>query len=384
MTLNEMRQERARILNEQRAYLDSHTEFTSEDQAAVDRMDADLDRIENRIATEERNEARMATLATAVGTQVATEGASVDANPLNRAEYVSEFWNYIRTGDVRNAMTVGTATAGGYMVPTTYEKRLIEAAVDLNPIRQFATVRTTANPGKIPSLDTRPTFALIAENGAFPETTPVYGQKGYDAYKFGGVIKVSEELLQDSMFDLESHIANLYGVARSQVEGGYFTTGTGTAQPQGFVTGSTQGKVLASSSAITADELIDLQGSLKAGYDAKAAWALKTATWTLVRKLKDSQGQYLLVPGLRAGEADALLGKPVHKIEDMAAMGVNNKVVCYGDFSYFNILDRAGVSIQRLNELYAGTGQVGFRCWFRSDATLEVTEAIKHAVCAAV
>jgi HK97 family phage major capsid protein len=382
MNLNELRQERAKLLTNQRAYLDMHTDFTAEDSAAVAAMDADLDRMESRITAEERNEARMATLATSAGESVTPEVAT--GNVLDSAEYSAALWNYVRTGEIHNAMSVGVTTAGGYTVPTTYEQRLIEAKENVNPIRQLATVRTTANPGKVPALNTRPVFALIAENGAFPVTEPVYGQKGYDAYKFGGTILVAEELLQDSMFDIESHIADLYGKAAAVVENGYFTTGTAVAQPQGFVTGSEMGKTIASLSAITADELMDLQGSLKAGYDPDACWCLRKSVWTLIRKLKDGQGRYVLDPSLRAGDVDTLLGKTAHKLEDMPAMGANAKPITYGDMSYFNILDRAGVSIQRLNELYAGNGQVGFRCWFRTDSTLEVAEAVKHILCPAV
>lgn len=390
MTLNELRQRRAALIAQQRARLDSDPEYASETQAAVELMDSDLDRLESQISAMEASERRQATLAVEAGEHVdAAAGAVVDDDPRASAEHAENFWNFVRGQEFDrrilsrpSAIEVGVDSAGGYLVPTTYENRLIADALDYNPIREIATVRVTSAPGKIPTLNTRPVFALIDEKGAFPVTDPVYGQKGYDAYKFGGIILVSDEVMQDSMFDLPSHVADLFGSARGVVEGSYFTTGAGTAQPQGFVVGSTKGIDLASKTAITADELIDLQGSLKAAYDRNARWALKTATWTLVRKLKDAtSGQYLLVPGLQAGDTDTLLGKPAHKIEDMAALGSSTKPLVYGDFKHFNILDRTGISIQRLNERYADNGQVGFKCWFRTDSTLEVTEAIKHALC---
>lgn len=380
MTLNEMRQRRAALIAEQRAYLDAHPDFTSEDQAYIATMDTEIDGLENRIATEERLQNRMADLASTAGTQVETQ-ATAPVNPLATDAYSDAFWNFVRgrvTPEIHNALTVGTDGSGGFTVPVTYEQRLIQGVVDENPIRQYATVRSTSNEGKIPSLLTRPTFTLIAEEGTFGESEPTYGQLAYDAYKFGGIIKVAEELLQDSMFDLPSHIADLYAVAAATVESGYFTTGTGSNQPQGFVTAAQTGKTAASATAITADELIDLQGSLKAGYQKSARWAFEMATWTAIRKLKDStSGAYLLVPGLRDGEADMLLGRPLMMVEDMASIGASAKPVAYGDFKYFNILDRTGISIQRLNELYAGTGHVGFRCWFRTDSKLEVAEAVK-------
>lgn len=381
MTLNEMRQRRAALINEQRAYLDTHTDFTAEDQAYVSAMDAEIDGLENRIATEERVSARMADLASTAGTQVEAPAAG-PVNPLATPEYTNAFWNAVRgniTPEVRNALTVGTDASGGFTVPVTYEQRLIAAVLDKNPIRQFATVRSTSNEGKIPTLATRPSFALVAEGGTYAESEPTYGQIAYDAYKFGGIIKVAEELMQDSMFDLESHIAELYSDAAATVEGGYFTTGSGSNQPQGFITGGTSAFTSASATAVTADELIDLQGSVKAPYQANARWAFEMATWTAIRKLKDStSGAYLLVPGLRDGESDMLLGKPIMLCEDMESIAATKKAIAYGDFKHFNILDRSGVAIQRLNELYAGTGHVGFRCFFRTDSKLEVAEAVKY------
>ena len=390
MDPNELRQQRADLIAQQRAYIDAHPDFTAEDQTAVSAMDADLDRLEARISSIEANERRMASVASTVGTiETAEAGHPVDANdPLVNAEYEEAFWGYVRGGvsDPRadaSVLGVGTSTTGGFLVPTLYEQRLIQDAPILNPIRSLATVRRTSMPGLIPALNTRPTFGLISESGDFPATNPTYTQKGYNAYKFGGIILVSDELLQDSMFDLPAHIAQLYGVAAAQVEGPYFTMGTGSSQPSGYAYGAQKGIDMASKTVFAADELIDLQGSLKAPYQRNAVWTLPVANWTAIRKLKNGDGDYLIVPGLRSGESDMLLGKPVVQVEDVAALGSNNRPIVYGDLSYFNILDRSGIAIQRLNELYASKGQVGFKCWFRTDSLLEVPEAVKYAKCPA-
>ena len=300
-------------------------------------------------------------------------------------EYRQNFWNMMRSKTpmptVMNALQIGTDSEGGYLVPDEYERTLVEALEEENVFRQLAKViRTSSGDRKIPVVATKGTASWIDEEGAYLESDDSFGQVSIGAYKVGTMIKVSEELLNDSVFDLEAYISREFARRIGAKEEEAFFTGDGSGKPLGVLAatgGAETGVTAASATAITADELIDLFYSLKAPYRRNAVWVLNDSTIKAIRKLKDNQGQYLWQPSLTAGAPDLLLGKPVRTSAYMPAIAADAKTVAFGDFSYYWIADRQGRSFKRLNELYAATGQVGFLASQRVDGKLVLPEAIK-------
>ena len=300
-------------------------------------------------------------------------------------EYRQNFWNMMRSKapmpSVVNALQIGTDSEGGYLVPDEYERTLVEALEEENVFRQLAKViQTSSGDRKIPVVATKGTASWIDEEGAYTESDDSFGQVSIGAYKLGTMIKVSEELLNDSVFDLESYISREFARRIGAKEEEAFFTGDGSGKPLGILAasgGAETGITAASATAITADELIDLFYSLKAPYRRNAVWVLNDSTIKAIRKLKDNQGQYLWQPSLTAGAPDLLLGKPVRTSAYMPAIAADAKTVAFGDFSYYWIADRQGRSFKRLNELYAATGQVGFLASQRVDGKLVLPEAIK-------
>ena len=300
-------------------------------------------------------------------------------------EYRSNFWNMMRSKapmpSVVNALQIGTDPEGGYLVPDEYERTLVEALEEENIFRQLAKIiQTSSGDRKIPVVATKGTASWIDEEGAYLESDDSFGQVSIGAYKLGTMIKVSEELLNDSVFDLESYISREFARRIGAKEEEAFFTGDGSGKPLGILAatgGAETGVTAASATAITADELIDLFYSLKAPYRRNAVWVLNDSTIKAIRKLKDNQGQYLWQPSLTAGAPDLLLGKPVRTSAYMPAIAADAKTIAFGDFSYYWIADRQGRSFKRLNELYAATGQVGFLASQRVDGKLILPEAIK-------
>ena len=133
----------------------------------------------------------------------------------------------------------------------------------------------------------------------------------------------------------------------------------------------------ASSTAITADEIINLIYSLKRPYRKNAAFIMNDQTVAAIRKLKDGDGKYLWQPALVLGEPDKLLGYPVYTSEFMPTIEAGAKTIAFGDFDYYNIGDRGSRSFQELKELFAGNGMVGFVAKERVDGKLVLSEAIK-------
>jgi HK97 family phage major capsid protein len=133
----------------------------------------------------------------------------------------------------------------------------------------------------------------------------------------------------------------------------------------------------ASDKAVTADELIDLFYSLRAPYRKNAVFIMNDATVKLIRKLKDNTGQYLWQPALTAGTPDTILNRPVYTSSFAPLAEGGALAIAFGDFSYYWIADRQGRSFQRLNELFAATGQVGFKATQRVDGKLILPESVK-------
>ena len=393
MTILELREKRAKAWEAAKAFLDSHRNekgvLSAEDDAAYTRMEQEITDLGKEIARLERQEAFERELSQPLNKPLTGRPVSggVEKEKTGRAseEYKANFWNAMRSKvplpSVVNALEEGTDSEGGYLVPDEYERTLVEALEEENVFRQMAKViRTSSGDRKIPVVATKGTASWIDEEGAYTESDDSFGQVSIGAYKVGTMIKVSEELLNDSVFDLESYIAKEYARRIGAKEEEAFFTGDGSGKPLGVLAatgGAETGVTAASSTAVTADELMDLFYSLKSPYRKKAVWVLNDSTIKAVRKLKDSTGQYLWQPSLVAGTPDTLLGRPVKTSAYMPVIAAGAKTIAFGDFSYYWIADRQGRSFKRLNELYAANGQVGFLGSQRVDGKLVLSEAVK-------
>ena len=392
MTILELREKRAKAWEAAKAFLDSHRNdkgiLSAEDDATYTRMEQDITDLGKEIARLERREALEAELSKPTA-------APLTGKPLNgkgdertgRAadEYRASFWDLMRTKNptpqVVDALRIGADTEGGYLVPDEYERTLVEALEEENIFRSLAHVINTASgERKIPVVSSKGTADWIEEGGAFPETQDSFGQVTLGSFKLGTTIKISEELLNDSVFDLESYIAREFARRIGNKEEEAFFTGDGSGKPLGLLAdkgGAEVGVTAASATAITDDELLDLYFSLLSPYRKKATWVVNDSTIKAIRKLKDNNGQYLWQPGLIANAPDTILGRPVKTSAFMPSIAAGAKSIIFGDFKYYWIADRQGRIFKRLNELYATTGQVGFLASQRVDGKLILPEALK-------
>lgn len=392
MTILELREKRAKAWEAAKAFLDSHRTdkgvLSAEDDAAYSRMEQEITDLGKEISRMERLEALDAQMKKPVNqplTGKPMSGRTIERIGRASDEYRTSFWDMMRSKaplpSVVNALQEGTDSEGGYLVPDEYERTLVEALEEENMFRQLAKViRTSSGDRKIPVVATKGTASWIDEEGAYTESDDSFGQVSIGAYKVGTMIKVSEELLNDSVFDLESYIAKEFARRIGAKEEEAFFTGDGSGKPLDILAatgGAETGVTAASSTAVTADELMDLFYSLKSPYRKKAVWVLNDSTIKAVRKLKDSTGQYLWQPSLVAGTPDTLLGRPMKTSAYMPVIAAGAKTIAFGDFSYYWIADRQGRSFKRLNELYAANGQVGFLGFQRVDGKLVLSEAVK-------
>ncbi len=388
----ELREKRAKAWEGAKAFLDSKRGedglLSPEDVAAYEKMEEDVVNLGKEIDRLERQQAIDLELSKAVNTPIT--GKPVQANSDEKTgrasdEYKRAFWNAMRSKapgyEVLNALQVGTDSEGGYLVPDEFERTLIEALEEENIFRSLATIiQTSSGDRKIPVVASKGTASWVDEEGTIPESDDAFGQVSIGAYKLATMIKVSEELLNDSAFNIEQYIAKEFGRRIGAKEEEAFFIGDSTGKPTGIfhATGGAQvGITAASASAVTVDEIIDLFFSLKSPYRKKAVFVMNDATVKAIRKLKDGNGQYLWQPSITAGQPDTILNRPVKTSAYVPAIASGAKVIAFGDFSYYWVADRQGRSFQRLNELFAVTGQVGFKATQRVDGKLILPEAIK-------
>ncbi len=392
--VNELRTQRAKAWDKAQAFLTANRNdkgiLSEEDVRTYEALEQDIVNLGHEIERQERLEAMEREMAAPVSAPItAKPEASVkkDEKTGRAADaYVKAFWTQVRAKDgvtyeVRNVLSEGVDSEGGYLVPDEFENTLVSGLEEEGSIRSLAHVFTTSNGvHKIPVVQTKGTANWIDENGSYGDSDDVFGQEQIDAHKVGTVIKVSEELLNDSAFDLEKYFQEEFARRIGAKEEEAFIVGDGSKKPTGILHtsgGAEVGVTAASDKAITADEVIDLFYSVKAPYRKNAVWVLNDSTVRAIRKLKDSNGQYLWQPALHEGDHETLLGKKILTSPYMPEIGAGQKVVMFGDLSFYWIGDRQGITFKRLNERYADMGQVGFLASKRVDGKLVLPEAIK-------
>lgn len=283
--------------------------------------------------------------------------------------------------DIRATMSTTTTTQGGYTVPTEVYGAVLDVLKAYGGVREVATVIETesGNPINYPTSDgTSETGELIAENTTATGADPSFGVVTLSTYKFSSkIVAIPFELLQDAAVDMEAFIAKRLGERLGRSLNAYFTTGTGSSQPQGVVTASTAGKTGTTGQTTTVifDDLVDLIHSIDPAYrNDSCRFMMNDASLKVIRKLKDSQNRPVFIPGwdgLGGKMPDTLLGYGVTINQDVATMAANAKSILFGDFSRYTIRDVMGMTLFRFDDsAYAKLGQVGFLAWMRSGGVM--------------
>ena len=394
--LNELFAKRANAWENAKDFLNTRTDanglLSAEDAEQYDRMEKDIQNYTAQIERLQRQESMDAQMkswnASPIQSIPGTGTMKADMKTgISSDNYAEDYNLYLRGKTlVHNVMSEGVDANGGYLVPTEFEKQIVTALDDNNVVRTVANVIKTSAERKIPVAASHVAAQWTAENGAYTESNPTFAQKAVDAYKETALAKVSIELLQDSMFNVESYLANEFGRAFGILEEEAFCVGTGSGQPTGIFNAYSSGSPVggeinvttSSVGKIVADDLITLIYALKAAYRKNAKFLMKDSTVADIRKLKDpTTGAYLWQPTLQMGQPDKLLGYDLLTSAYAPAVAADALPVAFGDFHSYWIADRSGITIQRLNELYSTNGQVGFIATKRCDGKTILHEGIQ-------
>ena len=391
MTINELREKRNQAWNAAKAFVETKRDkdgILSEEDAKtyaemekrVKDISAEIDRMQAMEAME--RELNKPTSTPITENPMNTRSEKPKKTGRASDEYKQAVLNALRSNfrQVSNIMQEGVDADGGYLVPDEYDSRLITKLTEENVIRRLGHRLSTSGDHKINIAASTPAAAWIEEGESLTFGDVTFDQIILDAHKLHVAVKVTEELLYDSMFDIENYLFDAFGKALANAEEDAFINGDGNGKPLGILAaagGAQTGVTTASSTAITADEVINLVYSLKRPYRKNAVFIMNDQTIAAIRKLKDGNGMYMWQPALTAGEPDRLLGYPVHTSQFMPTIAAGAKTIAFGDFSYYNIGDRGSRSLGELRELFAGNGMVGFLAKERVDGKLVLPEAVQ-------
>lgn len=290
---------------------------------------------------------------------------------------------------VYNTMSTTTGSEGGYTVPTTVASNILDALKAYGGMRSLADVIRTGS-GEAMNFPTSDGTAeegeIVGENASATDADASFGTKPLPVYKYSSkVVTVPWELLQDSSADIEGFIRGRLQTRLGRITNRHFTVGSGVGQPTGIITAATVGKIGAVSAvaAITYDDLVDLEHSVDPAYRANGKWSFHDDMLKLIRKVKDTSGRPIFVPGYDQGNPggapDRLLNRDITVNQHIAVPAPAAKSIAFGDFSYYKIRDVLAVSLFRFTDsAYTKKGQVGFLAWMRSGGNLvDVGGAVK-------
>ena len=396
-TVTELKQLRAKLIKEMREILDVASaegrSLSAEETQKYDRIEADVDGYTATVDRQEKQARAESSIKDAVGEARSSSKTMSRVDRTDSDEYRKVFDKYMRygnnalVGEEARTLTEGTDSEGGYLTETILERRLVETLADANIMRQISTVLNTTSDRTISVVDTVGEAAWLAESGTYLPVDTVFSQTSLGAFKASTLMLISEELLQDSVFNLTNFVSQIFGRRLGELEEAAMADSSGSGRPTGATQGASAGTTLATLDTVTANDVINLHYSLKRQYRRNASFLFNDSTIRDIRKLQSTGNEYLWQPSLQAGEPDRVLGSPVYSSYDMPAIdsGVGSKCGLYGDFKMgYYIADRGGTSFQRLNELYAvSAGAVGFRAYRRVDGKVVLPEAIKLMINAA-
>lgn len=405
VNIRELREKRAAAVAAMRAIVDAaekeERELTQDEENQYARHNTDVDAFGERITREERlagleEELRESANGEANPARVRNPGGAPRRQDATDApEYRSAMLRYLFNGAVNQNLrmdaradnineelrsVLGTALSGtgSVLAPASFERALLDEITKVNVVRSLADVRSSNSDVDIPYASSHTQAYRIAEGADFTASTPAFAKLTMKAYKVGALSYVTHEALQDMLIDVEAWVRDDFARAFADFEEKDFITGTGSNAPQGVLVGGTSALTSAGATAITADELLALMYAVNAKYRKNGVFLLNDATALLLRKLKDANEQYIWQPSVQMGQPDMLFGKRVEYSDTMPVVAAGAKAVAFGDFKKFRILDRRGLFYQRLNEVAATSGQVGFLAYRRYDSRLIDAEAIKY------
>jgi HK97 family phage major capsid protein len=381
------------------------TEWTNDHQSQYDGLVKEIDNLDAGIDRQQKVLDISAKSKQVVNNRADNNGISTDEAEHQITNEKAGFNAYLRGGmsalnedqraavqarmdSPKNAMSTGTGSEGGYLAGDEIAPGISQAMKDFGGMRQMATVIQTATGSTIPwptANATAETGEWLAENATAGDEDTTFGVRNIDTHMVSSkVIAVPFQLLQDNMFNLEAYINEQIGNRIGRTSEDAFINGSGTGQPHGLLADITAGKVGASGqiASILYDDLVDLEHSVDPAYrrSGKCGFMMHDTSLKVIKKLKDTTGRPIWLPGIESGEPNAILGRPYAVNQQLPTMEANAKSIAFGDFSKYIVRDVSQILLFRFTDsAYSRKGQVGFLAFMRTGGRyIDVGGAIKY------
>lgn len=369
--LNEKRNEK---VAEMQSILDKAKEekraMTEEEMAQFNALEKEISNLDATIEAEKR------------ASNYTVTDDNKDKSVEERAEAEERaFANYIR-GVVEERTDANlTVDDNGAVIPSSIANKIIKKVYDMSPIYQLATRYNVGGTLNIPYYDESTqsiTMDYATEFSELESTSGKFASIELKGFLAGVLTKVSKSLINNSQFAIVPFVINAMAESIHRWVEGELLKGT-TNKVAGLST-VTQAITSASSTAITADELIDVQELIPDVYQGQAIWIMNKATRTAIRKLKDDDGNYLLNRDVSARWGYTLLGKDVYTSDNMDTMAAGNTAIYYGDMSGLAVKLSEDMNIEVLREKFATQHAIGVVGWIELDSKVENAQKIAKLV----
>tara|TARA_Y100000385_G_scaffold33058_1_gene31066 strand:+ start:3482 stop:4696 length:1215 start_codon:yes stop_codon:yes gene_type:complete len=381
-------------VNDQRLDSIEKGESTAYVDEKLAKMEAKMDSYEDinqKLTTAEANAENIKSQIEKLETVVKRPNSGFDTKQVD--EYMGAFDTYCRKGleglDAmeRKALTVSNDSTGGYLAPPEYVRELLKTVTEISPIRSIARIRSTgARSIQVPKRTGQFAAQWVSESGTRSETTGWnVGLEEIPAHEQYALVDISEQDLEDSVFNLEAEMQSEFSEQFAKAEGSAFVSGDMVGKPEGFMTNGNVSSVNSGDAdEITADGLISLVHNIKSAYSSNGTFVFNRTTLAKIRKLKDTAGQYVFQAGmsLQGGVTNTILGHSYVEATDMPSEGANTFPVAFGDFRRgYMIVDRVNLAVLRDPFTQATTGNVRYIARRRVGGQVIQAEAISKLKC---
>lgn len=274
-----------------------------------------------------------------------------------------------------------TKTDNGALIPQTIANKIIKKVYDISPILEKTTKYNVKGELKIPKYKAEADNIVMAYSNEFTELEAKAGEFetiSLTGYLAGVLSLISNSLINNSQFDIVSFVIDqmAYNVSRFIEKELLIGTDNKIEGLKGVSLTTTAAKA----TVIKADELIDLQDSIKDAFQQNAMWIMNSKTRTAIRKLKDNNGRYLLQDDVNSPFGKTLLGKPVYCSDNMPELAASTTTIYYGDMSGLAVKIVEALEINVLREKYATQHATGVVGWMEMDAKVENEQKIAKMV----
>lgn len=363
-----------KIQKEERSYTPEEiTEYTAK-RDEIKRLDAQLEKDREIRSLELRNQPAKPVTGEKQETQEELETRAF-----------REFLTGKKDIETRDASPVNmTYGANGAVIPDTIMNKVIDRVIEISPLYAAATKYAVPGDITIPKIDRSSGDITVAFSAEFSTLTAngfKFGSITLSGHLAASLVLISKQLINNSKIDVVSIVINKLAEKIAVFIEDFLLNGNSDIQGSGIAGSMDSGNKLTVSTVagITGDTLIDVQDKIPDAYQGGAFWIMNSTVRTKIRKLKDGQGNYLLVPDFQKGSGYTLLGKPVFVTDNLptaSAASSGDTILYYGDFSGLAVKTGESAEIQMLLEKYAEQHAVGMNVWFELDCKVENTQKI--------